>query len=129
MTPPLTPAQLRELFLDALKATESGGSPDNAWGDGKMAIGPYQQHPSFYASWGPYPQDFGGRERTWLWAWEFAVNKFYSHAIVDVSGPKTPVQIAMAYHLHGQLRWDGWDNQYATDFQDAYYRLMPSEQS
>ena len=97
-------------FLLILAECESGASA-KAWGDGGYACGRYQQHPSFYASWCPSPGEFGGRERSWDWAFDMAVRRFYAACIADKPDASL-TRIAMAYHLHGQVRWDGWDSAY-----------------
>lgn len=56
--------------------------------------------------------DFGGEERSWDWAFEFCLRWFYRRAIAGRANA-TDIAIAMAWHLHGQVRWDGWDAVYS----------------
>jgi hypothetical protein len=101
-----------DTFVAALSKQESNDNI-HAWGDSGRACGRFQQHPSFYASWGPRAVDFGGVERDWDWAFVFAVRKFFRAA--RATQPTISfLKIAMAFHLHGQIRWDGWDEAYAT---------------
>jgi hypothetical protein len=97
-------------FIKILSRCESNDNPQ-AWGDSGRACGRFQQHPSFYGSWGPQPNDFGGKERSWDWAFAWAARKFFK--VARERFPTASVlEIAMALHLHGQLRWDGWDDAY-----------------
>jgi hypothetical protein len=102
-------------FIKILGQVESSDDPE-AWGDSGRAAGRFQQHPSFYASWGPAPQDFRCQERTWDWAFEFAARRFFRIARATVPA-KPMLAIAMALHLHGQVRWDGNDAVYAAKWQ------------
>jgi hypothetical protein len=88
-------------------------SQDNwrAWGDDGFAVGRYQDHASYYATWGPKPADFAGEERTWDWCFNFAIRRFWRAARKFYS-TKTGLEIAMARHLHGQLVFTGWDQEY-----------------
>lgn len=98
-------------FVRILAWVESGNMPA-IWGDTCLAVGRWQQHPSFYASWGPQPNEFHGKEHSWDWAFEQAVRYFFKRA--RIQWPEAQLRnIAMAYHLHGQLRLDGWDDAYA----------------
>jgi hypothetical protein len=101
-----------ERFIKILSRCESNDNPQ-AWGDSGRAVGRFQQHPSFYASWAPKPSDFGGRERSWDWCFEFAARRFFRAARAAQKDAGL-AEIAMALHLHGQLRWDGWDDAYQT---------------
>jgi hypothetical protein len=102
-------------FIKILGQVESGENPE-AWGDSGRAAGRFQAHPSFYASWGPDPADFGGKERTWDWAFETAARNFFASA--RAQRPSMPMHlIAMALHLHGQLRFEGNDLSYAARWQ------------
>jgi hypothetical protein len=103
-----------EIFIRTVELVESDDD-DQAWGDSDRAVGPFQDHPSYYATWGPVPSEFGGIERDWDWAFRFAIVKFYRFAR-RVYPEKTDLQIAMARHLHGQQRWDGNDTAYAVRY-------------
>ena len=98
-------------FRDVLARVESDDDPQ-ATGDSGRAYGRWQMHPSFYATWGPRPYQFQGRELTWDEAFELALQNF--HQMGTITRPDvTFEQLAMAFHLHGQIRWDGWDEAYA----------------
>ena len=111
-----------EVFIRAVELVESRDN-QQAWGDSGRAAGAWQDHPSMYATWGPRPADFGGVERDWNWAFRFATARFYQTARRDWP-EKTDLEIAMALHLHGQLRWDGNEEAYAGRFTTALESLM-----
>lgn len=100
-----------ERFIKILALVESGDKPE-AWGDALRACGRWQQHPSFYVNWGPRRDDFGSHDRTWDWCFELAARRFFRQARIHKRSA-TFQQIAMAYHLHGQIQWTGWDEAYA----------------
>ena len=104
-------------FVKIIGLMESSNNP-RAWGDGELACGRFQWHPSAYATWGPKPEDFGGIERSWDWAFEFALRKFHRRAHTAFPD-KFEVQIAMAWHLHGSRRWEGFDAAYGNLWLDA----------
>jgi hypothetical protein len=97
-------------FLTILSRAESNDTP-TAWGDHEYAVGRYQDHPSYYATWGPKPADFGGVERSWDWCFTFAATAFFRAARRQRPTARLD-EIAMIRHLHGQLRWSGWDAVY-----------------
>jgi hypothetical protein len=111
-----------ERFIAILGDTESHNYKE-AWGDNGFACGRFQEHPSFYASWGPRPGDFGGVERSWHWCFEFAVRRFFAAATFDAPGASDGM-IAMAYHLHGQVIWTGFDEDYKRKWDDAENRFL-----
>ena len=113
-----------ETFVLALEQCETGGI-DRSWGDDGRACGAWQIHPGMYASWGPRPEDFGRQECSWRWAFCFAVRKFYRAARESDPG-RDLTAIAMAFHLHGQVVWDGWDDAYAMRFERAVNSLAPA---
>jgi hypothetical protein len=118
-------------FVLILAEVESTNNP-YAWGDHGCACGRWQQHPSFYLSWGPTVGDFvclvygtdsnvdpstlihddKYLELTWDKAYEIAVRKFVRAYLVRHPAV-TDIAIAMDYHLHGQIRGTGWDIPYA----------------
>jgi hypothetical protein len=104
-----------ERFLAITGMVESDNDPE-AWGDGGFACGRYQDHASYYESWGPKKEDFKGKERSWDWCFEFAARKFFLVARVH-KPDATLLQIGMARHLHGQIIWAGNDPAYATRWQ------------
>lgn len=106
-----------EAFVAALAKTESEGNP-KAWGDNGYACGRFQWHPSAFIAWYPQAHEFGGRERSWDWAFEQAVRKFFRAALADWP-EATDLDIAMAFHEHGYVNWTGWDNVYAERFNKA----------
>jgi hypothetical protein len=97
-------------FIKICGRAESNNNPQ-AWGDGGNAVGRFQDHASYYLSWGPKNADFGGHERSWDWCFEFAARRFFRAARAAQKDAGL-TEIAMARHLHGQLRWDGWDDAY-----------------
>src|SRR5271157_629067 len=105
-----------DAFVAAISEIESQNQP-LIWGDDGDACGPFQCHPSFYASYGPNPEDFGGRERSWAWAFEQAVRWFYADCLVDKI---SPADSAVAYHLHGQPIIKDDDPVYRAKFVAAY---------
>lgn len=101
-----------ERYIAIVSELESSNNP-KAWGDDGFAVGRFQWHPSAYATWGPAPEDFGGHEQSWDWAFTQAKREFFRAAIED-RPTATDLEIAMAFHLHGQVRWEGWDQGYVT---------------
>jgi hypothetical protein len=129
-------------WVKALAEHESKDDPC-VWGDHlkekpflPMAVGRWQMHPSAYATWGPKPKDFGGEERTWDWALEFAVRAFFRagrkkqcnllSAILGAAemNAAQALQLAMAWHLHGQIKFSGWDDHYADRFMKNWEKLQ-----
>jgi hypothetical protein len=115
---------IEDRFVRAIGLLESKDDW-RAWGDAGMACGRYQQHASFYATWGPTVGDFAGREQTWDWAFGVALRRYFRAAWPDESlatmqSPARLLRIAMSYHLHGALVWSGWDETYADRFQRAW---------
>jgi hypothetical protein len=110
-------------FIEILGLVESDNGP-RRWGDSGRACGRFQDHPSYYCTWGPIESDFGGQERTWDWAFEFASRAFFRAARAHSPG-KTLAEIAMARHLHGQIRWDGADEFYAQRWRICELRVTP----
>lgn len=110
-------ATREDSFVAALAKTESNNNPE-AWGDNGYACGAWQWHPSAFISWYPRAHEFGGRERSWDWAYEMAVRKFFTAALADWP-EATDLDIAMAFHLHGQVNWTGWEDGYAARFRAA----------
>lgn len=106
-----------DYFLAVLAVTESRNDW-RAWGDDGLACGRYQAHPSFYASWSPRPVDFGGVERSWDWCFEWAARRFFRACRFDKPAASLG-QIAMAYHLHGQVIWIGFDARYDEEWRAA----------
>lgn len=84
-------------FVHAIAMVESTDNPNVVLGDHGRAAGRFQQHPSFYASWGPKPAEMHG-EMTWDACFELALRKFWRAAPAG----KAPADVAVAYHLHGQ---------------------------
>lgn len=111
-------------FVAVIRMVESENKPE-AWGDNGMACGAFQWHPSAFIAWYPQAHEFGGRERTWDWAFEMAVRKFFNAALADWS-QATDADIGMAYHLHGYVNWDGWDEGYGTRWAAAEAKLANS---
>ena len=101
-----------DAFVLRVARVESDRNP-RAWGDNDYAVGQWQDHASYYASWGPKIADFGGEERSWNWCFEFAIRRFFRAARQMYPG-MTDLQIAMARHLHGQIKLGGWDAAYVT---------------
>jgi hypothetical protein len=101
-----------ERYLAIMSRLESGDNP-KAWGDEGFACGRYQWHPSAYQTWQPTPAEFHGKEHSWDWAFTEAKRKFFRTAL-EVKSDATDLEIAMAFHLHGQLRWEGWDQAYVS---------------
>lgn len=106
-----------------LALVESANDPE-AWGDSGRACGRYQMHPGFYVSWGPTILEFGGRELSWDEAFEIALSRFLEACERD-RPTATDEQIAMAFHLHGQPRWDGWDDGYSQRWRAIAARELP----
>lgn len=104
-------------FVQLVRHVESDNKPES-WGDAGMASGAFQWHPSAFIAWFPQAHEFGGRERTWDWAFETALRKFFRAALADWS-EATDAQIGMAYHLHGYIHWSGWDDGYAERWFEA----------
>lgn len=109
-------------FIQIVAMVESDNRPLR-WGDSGRAIGRFQDHPSYYARWGPTEADFGGVERSWDWCFEFAARNFFAAARAHSPG-KTLAEIGMARHLHGQLRWDGGDEFYRQRWASVEKRLV-----
>lgn len=106
-----------DAFIAKLAKTESDGKPE-AWGDHGFACGAWQWHPSAFIAWHPEAHEFGARERSWNWAFEQAVRKFFRAALMACPAA-TDLDIAMAFHLHGYVNWTGWDHAYAARFAAA----------
>jgi hypothetical protein len=87
------------IFVDACALMESGENPE-AWGDSGLACGQWQQHPSFFVTWGPKPRDFGEKEHSWDWAFEFAIDH-YAETASTVGF--TMEQARTAYRLHWRI--------------------------
>jgi len=98
-------------FVNVQSELESANDPYK-WGDGGRAVGRFQWHPSAYASWGPKPIEFDNEEFTWDQAFEWALRNFY-RAARERFAQVTDADIAMAWHLHGQLLFTGFDANYA----------------
>ena len=116
--------EVEDRFVTALAITESADQP-RAWGDDGLACGRWQQHPSFYATWGPPRGWFRKQEKSWDWAYETAVRRFFRAAwsderIADLIDQVRINKVAMAYHLHGSLVFVGWDEPYAARFARAW---------
>ena len=123
--------EIEDKFVLALAITESADQP-RAWGDDGLAVGRWQQHPSFYSTWGPPRGMFRAREQSWDWAFEIAVRRFFRAAwaderIANLTGPVRINKVAMAYHLHGSLVFTGWDEPYAARFARAWAAVAPSD--
>jgi hypothetical protein len=98
-------------FCHILGEVESGGD-QHQWGDNGRACGRFQWHPSAIITWAPLADEFGGEERSWDWFFELAVRHFHRRARKHLPAA-SDLTIAIAYHLHGQLRSGGWDAAYA----------------
>lgn len=120
----MTTQQIEDLFVAVISDIESGGNPLR-WGDDGYACGRFQQHPSFYATWGPTVEEFERQERSWDWAFDVALRRYFRAAWADERLAKLGVftrarRIAMSYHLHGSLVWTGWDDAYEEKFAFAW---------
>ena len=120
-----------DIFVEVLARQESANRPE-IWGDDGYAVGRYQQHPSFYASWGPTIPDFDGREKSWDWAYETAVRRFFRAAWSDerlaaMRPRERAARVAMSYHLHGSLVFSGWDDEYGARWATLWARIAPAE--
>jgi len=103
-------------FIHLVGLVESNNHPF-AWGDHGYAVGRFQDHPSYYATWGPHASEFGGHERPWDWCFEQAARRFFRAA--RMAHPEANLlAIAMARHLHGQLVWTEWDPVYQKQWID-----------
>lgn len=102
------------IFVKALALTESDDNPHEPLGDDGRAAGRFQWHPDAYFSWAPTLSEFKelGPNPTWDQCFEQAVRAFFRRAPEG----KQLVDIAMAYHLHGQHIYDGDDPPYRTRF-------------
>ena len=108
-------------FVQIVRLVESNNKPE-AWGDDGMACGAFQWHPSAFIAWYPQAHEFGNRERTWDWAFEMALRKFHRAALKDWP-EATDLDVCMAYHLHGYVRWTGHDDHYAARFVEMEARV------
>jgi len=97
-----------DTFILALAYTESDNMSTVALGDHGRAAGRFQWHPDAYLSWIPSLLEFHmlGPNPTWDMCFELAVRKFFRRAPAG----KPLVDIAMAYHLHGQHIYLGADD-------------------
>jgi hypothetical protein len=103
-------------FVHAIALIESS---DNwrAWSPSGVSMGRYQWEPRAWMTWQPTLVEWASNPDmlTWDQAGEFALRKFFRAALKN-RPDATDVQIAMAFHLHGQVVWTGWDDNYATKF-------------
>jgi hypothetical protein len=111
-----------DYFVQLVSKVESDHDPE-AWGDGGYACGRFQDHARYYADWGPLKSDFGGRERSWDWCFEFACRKFFRVARAH-KPTATLLEIGMARHLHGAVVWTGLDDAYEASWLKAEQLLV-----
>lgn len=121
--------EIEQWYLDALGKCESQDDP-RAWGDDGYAVGRYQQHPSYYATWGPTVEEFDRQERSWDWAFRVAAARFFRAAwgderLASMDVRDRAARIAMSYHLHGSLVFSGWDSDYGTRWANCWMQTAP----
>jgi hypothetical protein len=105
-------------FERLIAIVESSDNPNIGLGDNGRAAGRYQQHPSFYALWGPTSdniRDKLGGEPNWDTCYRFALERFWSKRKSNDA-----ILVAMAYHLHGYHNYNGDDKVYRTKLETIY---------
>lgn len=102
----------------ALAEVETGGDYA-ARGDGGLALGPWQMHPTWFVDWPVRPQP------NWSWeTWQLAaLRQFFQRYRMDVDGADWPLALAMHFHL-GHPN-DVSDRPYAERFVAAWAKLTP----
>jgi hypothetical protein len=101
-------------FVRALALTESGDNPE-AWGDHGKAFGRWQWHIATLLDWLREHQLEYHAGMTVDELGELAVRSFF-RAVLAAAAAARDETIAMCFHLHGRVKFSGWDAPYADRF-------------